>query len=184
MIAVTDTGTGMTDKVKSHIFEPFFTTKEPGRGTGLGLATCYGIIQQSGGHIAVESAPASDNQLTGQTVLVAEDEDVVRELTSLVLRQAGFHVLASDNGKHALELAVNYAGTIDLLLTDAVMPEMGGQELARRLRQQRNNVRVLLASGHTEDSLRTGPTGESEMMFLQKPFSPVALVAKVRAALS
>jgi two-component system, cell cycle sensor histidine kinase and response regulator CckA len=210
MLAVTDTGTGMTEEIKTRIFEPFFTTKEPGKGTGLGLAMCYGIVQQSGGHISVESEPGRGTTFRiylpvtsealpliaaepvretpvatrGQTILLAEDEDVVRELTSYLLREQGYNVLASSDGEAALAQANQYEGNIDLLLTDAIMPRMGGKELAENLRRRRSDLRVLLASGYSADVLGAPMPGGGPLEFLQKPFTPAALLAKVQHVLS
>ena len=210
VLAVADNGSGMSEEVKARIFEPFFTTKEPGKGTGLGLAMCYGIVQQSGGHISVESqhghgttfriflpvateslpaatvepARASPAAPRGQTILVAEDEDVVRELTSYLLREQGYNVLVSPDGVAALAQASQYEGNIDLLLTDAVMPRMGGKELAQHLRRQRRDLRVLLASGYSADVFGPAAVGDGPLEFLQKPFTPAVLLAKVQHVLS
>jgi len=208
MVSVSDTGTGMSDQVKAHLFEPFFTTKGVGQGTGLGLATCYGIVRKSGGHIEVDSkegqgttfrvylpavaaespvAPEATDQpiLRGtETVLVVEDEPSVRAMIVQVLREHGYKVMEARDGVEALEVAEASAGEpIHLLLTDMVMPRMGGSELAARFRERRPHTRMLFTSGYTEHLLAQQDGGEPDVQFIQKPFMPLDLVRKVREVL-
>ena len=202
-IEVTDTGCGMNPEVLSRIFEPFFTTKEIGKGTGLGLSTVYGIVRQSGGHIAVEStpdagttfriylpsvtaggSPEADGVPVGrseggsETILLTEDEEAVRGIVAETLRERGYAVLEAANGREALAVAASHPGGIDLLLTDVVMPQMGGPELWGNFREQFPATRVLFLSGHTGTPLESGAP------LLRKPFSTEELVAKVRATLA
>ena len=208
-LTVRDTGVGMSPEARAHLFEPFFTTKETGKGTGLGLATCYGIITQSGGHIDVESeggrgttvtillprANGATDEVTGhrdpaepargrETILLVEDEPAVRTLTARILRLRGYTVVEAQNGEEALRVAAsNRAGRIDLLLTDLVMPQLGGEELAARFRELCPATRVLFMSGYADsESFRTRVNGQ-EVAFLEKPFSPSALARKVREVL-
>jgi two-component system, cell cycle sensor histidine kinase and response regulator CckA len=208
LLSVTDTGKGMPADVKAKIFEPFFTTKAPGKGTGLGLATVYGIVKQSGGHIAVSSEvdvgttfkvylarsePATEETKSRQavrsspqgteTILVAEDEDGVRGLTRLILVECGYTVLAAANGAEAIRLAARHDGPIHMLITDVVMPGAGGRSVAEELAKQRQGVKVLFVSGYTDDAvLRHGVLREG-VNFLQKPYSPAFLAVKVRELL-
>ncbi|NQU10302.1 response regulator, partial [bacterium] len=210
MLAVSDTGTGMTDDVKALAFEPFFTTKPAGKGTGLGLATCYGIVKQSGGHISVYSEPGlgttfkvylprSEESVTyvakiemplkvsggGETLLVVEDEPAVRGLTCLVLKDLGYQVIEAADGEEALRLLqAQPEKQIDLLLTDVVMPQVGGKELARQFRQLRPGAGVLFCSGYTEDAILNHGMLEEGTFFLEKPYTTVSLARKVREALS
>jgi two-component system cell cycle sensor histidine kinase/response regulator CckA len=209
MISVTDSGIGMTEEVKAHLFEPFFTTKEKGKGTGLGLATCYGIIEQSGGRIEVDStvgggttfriylpatneacnsmpAVAEDNRLPSgtETVLLAEDEPAVRSMIATVLQQQGYTVLQASNGEEALKVAEGHRKTgIDLLLTDVVMPQMGGVELAGRFCTEHPSARVIFTSGYSDQPLMSLNNPDTRVDFLQKPFLPAALASKVREVL-
>jgi two-component system, cell cycle sensor histidine kinase and response regulator CckA len=205
MLAVTDTGTGMDAKTKARIFEPFFTTKPVGKGTGLGLATVYGVVQQSGGYIwlytepghgtsfkiylprvdAVETETAAEASLAGvldgsETVLVAEDEEAVRQIIEKALDAHGYRVLSARDGAEALERASVYAGQIDLLVTDVVMPDMNGRELSRRLVETRPNLRTLYLSGYTDDAILHRGVLQQGVAFLQKPFSLRMLARKVR----
>jgi PAS domain S-box-containing protein len=208
MLSVTDTGTGITDDVLAHLFEPFFTTKAVGKGTGLGLATTYGIVKQSGGHIDVSSQPGksttfriylpivegtpaadvgSEQQVRAkgqETVLLVDDEDCVRLLARTVLERDGYLVLEAGSGIEGLEIAAKYSGQIDLLLTDLVMPKLSGHELAKRLKLVRPAVRVLIMSGHDEAAAREDSTvATGEAAFLQKPFRLSDLATKVRELL-
>jgi CheY-like chemotaxis protein len=203
LLAVSDTGTGMSAEVKAHLFEPFFTTKDVGKGTGLGLATVYGIVHQSDGLIAVDSEPGRGTRLRiflpraetpaaeaspatpeaaapgSGTVLLVEDEAGVRHLARDVLSRYGYRVLEAANGSEALRLAAAHDGPIDLLLTDVVMPGMSGAELAAQFRTVRPAARVLYASGYADDAvIRHGVT--DGVPFLQKPFEPDDLVRRVR----
>jgi PAS domain S-box-containing protein len=209
MLAVTDTGIGMTSDTVAHIFEPFYTTKESGRGTGLGLSTVYGIVKQSGGYIWVYSEPGKGTTFkvylprvedrvevssTAQTpapaacdgketILLVEDEAAVRELTRMVLSKRGYSVLEALNPADAEQLAGSHGSEIHLLLTDVVMPGMSGRELAKRLTAQRRNLRVLYMSGYTYNVIAEGGTLEDGLSFLQKPFTPQVLAQKVRETL-
>jgi PAS domain S-box-containing protein len=207
LLTVADTGHGMTAEVRRHLFEPFFTTKEAGKGTGLGLATVYAIVQQAGGHIEVESAAGDGTTFriflpcaaepeprpapavpgprpsAGQTVLLTDDEDGVRALARQVLESAGYVVLEAASGEEALGLAEGHAGRIDVLVSDVVMPGMGGRELAECLRARDPALRVLYLSGHTEDEVVRQGVLRQELHFLAKPFSPAALTRKVREIL-
>ena len=209
MLAVSDTGVGMSQETVAHIFEPFFTTKESGRGTGLGLSTVYGIVKQSGGYIWVYSEPgrgstfkvylprveefpedaaAPAGQLHGtkgtETILLVEDEEAVRELIETVLREQGYDVVAARDTRHAEELAKDFDREIHMLLTDVVMPGTSGRELAVRIAALRPAIRILYMSGYTDNVITTGGMLEKGLAFLQKPFSPTVLVQKVREVLS
>jgi two-component system cell cycle sensor histidine kinase/response regulator CckA len=207
LLEVSDTGTGMDRATQARIFEPFFTTKEPGRGTGLGLSTVYGIVKQSGGYIWVYSEtglgttfklyfPASNriaersgepvtiSQRTGaETVLVAEDDDTLRQLVESVLTKAGYRVLVADSAMRAEQVAGEHAGEIDLLITDVVMPQVSGRELAENLLVTRPKTKVLWMSGYAEEMIAHHGMLDEGIQFLQKPFSPVELKAKVREVL-
>jgi PAS domain S-box-containing protein len=208
MLAVTDTGEGMTPETQAQIFDPFFTTKELGRGTGLGLSTVYGIVKQSGGHIWVYSevdhgttfkiylpqSTEADQPVTAEppavtttrgteTVLLVEDDSQVRELTRMVLTSCGYSVLAPKDADGALAMADQHARVIRLLLTDVVMPGMNGQELARQLIARNPQVKVLYMSGYTEFTIGRHGVLEPGTYFLQKPFTPVALGNKIREIL-
>ena len=207
LLAVHDTGVGMDDATKARLFEPFFTTKEPGRGTGLGLATVYSIVKQSGGYIWAYSevghgttfkiylprvagspekaAPQIPATLAvgSETVFVVEDQAEVRALTTRILEDRGYTVLAAENASVALQLAERDLKRIDLLLTDVVMPGMNGRELALRLAAQRRDMKVLFVSGYTGEAIREHGLLELGAAFLQKPFTPDALARKVRDVL-
>jgi two-component system cell cycle sensor histidine kinase/response regulator CckA len=207
VLTVADTGRGMTADVQRHLFEPFFTTKELGQGTGLGLATVYGIVTQAGGHITVETDPGEGTTfrvflpraadpapppaapdppappVARPTVLLADDEDGVRALAREVLVSAGYVVLEAPDGQAALRGAEGHPGRIDLLVSDVEMPGLGGRELAERLRARDPALRVLFLSGHTEDEVVRQGVSSAEVHFLPKPFSPTALAEKVRQVL-
>jgi PAS domain S-box-containing protein len=207
-LSISDTGLGMTEEVKAHLFEPFFTTKEQGKGTGLGLATVYGIVKQNGGNIWVysevgqgttfkiylpraeegrppEVLPQSKTKIVGgnETILMVEDDIGVRELTRRMLDAQGYTVLVAKNGQTALELAGQQTGPIHLLLTDVVMPGITGTVLAEQLVQSRPELKVLFMSGYTDEAIARHGILEPGLFFLQKPFSPVTLARKVREAL-
>jgi PAS domain S-box-containing protein len=209
-LSVVDTGSGMDAETRTRAFEPFFTTKEKGRGTGLGLATVYGIVKQTGGDVVADSAPGRGTTFTvflplddthpaleepasptvaqpegdAATILLAEDEDVVRELLFQILAQRGYRVLAARDGEEALTLASQHAGRIDLLVTDVVMPRLSGRELAERLEQRLPDLRVLFLSGYTDDAVVRHGVIEHAVPFLQKPFTAAALADAVRGALA
>jgi PAS domain S-box-containing protein len=210
LLSVADTGQGMSDETQAHLFEPFFTTKERGKGTGLGLATVYGIVQQSGGHIRVNSAadrgstfliylprveapedgvqradrPLLPHPSPGtETVLLAEDEEMVRRLAREILSGNGYKVLEAGNGREALLLSEAHRGEIHLLLTDVVMPKMSGRELTERIRPLRPDLRILFMSGYTDDAILRHGVLEDGIPFLQKPFTAEELARKVREVL-
>ena len=208
MLAVSDTGCGMDADTRSRLFEPFFTTKPQGKGTGLGLATVYGIVRQSGGTIYVYSEPGRGStfkiylpevappatraarvsqpppRLDGdETVLLVEDESAVRALARKVLETHGYTVLEADRGARALELSDAHRGVVHLLVTDVVMPEMGGREVAQQLARRRPDMRVLFMSGYTDDAVVLHGVLAADVAYLQKPFTPQGLLRKVRAVL-
>jgi PAS domain S-box-containing protein len=204
MLSVRDTGTGMTPEVQAHLFEPFFTTKGVGKGTGLGLATVYGIVKQHGGYIRIESAPGAGTivriylarvapvpdaapapaadapaAVGSGTVLVVEDESELRELATEVLEIAGYAALSAGSPSAALEIARRHAGPIHLLLTDVVMPEMSGRDLADRLVQSRPSLKILYMSGYTDDAIVHHGVLDPGTVLLQKPFTPDRLTRMV-----
>lgn len=208
LITVRDTGCGMDDTTRGRLFEPFFTTKEVGKGTGLGLATVYGIVKQSGGHIEVESelgqgstfsiylprvnqaapvkaAPDPQHLPKGtETILMVEDEDIVRSLVGMILQSKGYSVLQARNGEEALRLLDEQGHeNIHLLLTDLIMPKMGGRQLAELVMARRPNIKVLYVSGYTDDAVIQHGVLGPDMAFLQKPFTPIVLARKVREVL-
>ena len=198
----------MTDEVRAKIFEPFFSTKERGKGTGLGLPLAYGMIDQAGGEIRVESAPERGTTfhlllpqrgdaptditveeeipefLTGQeTVLVTEDEDSVRAVATAALERRGYRVLAAADGDSAIAISRAFPGRIDLLVTDVVMPGMNGQEVAEQLGLMRPGLRVLFVSGYTGDAVLMKGISRDERTFMQKPFTSLELARRVRVVL-
>lgn len=208
MLAVSDTGSGMDVETMSKIFEPFFTTKEVGRGTGLGLSTVYGIIKQSGGHIWVYSEPGQGTSFKiylprvegmpemlgldaghltlmrgSETILLVEDEEAVRKLAREILEMNGYTVLEASNGDDALRMAHDPENKIDLLLTDVVMPDTSGKELANQLGITMPHIKVLYMSGYTDNTIIHHGVLDAGIAFLQKPFTPSSLARKVRAVL-
>ncbi len=208
MLAVSDTGSGMDSVTLGRLFEPFFTTKEKGKGTGLGLATVYGIVNQNGGNIWVYSEvgrgttfkvylprveqaaeagapePKRAAPATGsETILLVEDDSMVRKLAAHVLKNAGYKVLEAADGLEALKVCGQAGGAIDLAITDVVMPQMGGRELAQRLKQTYPNLKILYFSGYTSDAIVRHGVLEGGLDFLQKPFTLEELTQKVRDAL-
>jgi CheY-like chemotaxis protein len=207
MIAMTDTGQGMDAVTRQRIFEPFFTTKEQGKGTGLGLATVYGMVKQAGGdiwvysevgsgttfklyfprvHEAISEVTASEvdhRTLGGETVLVVEDENAVRDLTVRMLKQLGYVVLAAASGSEAVAISNAYADRLALLVTDVVMPQMSGRQVADALLAARPDIKVLYLSGYTESTVIHHGVLDSAVDFLPKPFSREALGRKVREIL-
>ena len=208
MLSVTDTGTGIDPEIQGQIFEPFFTTKERDKGTGLGLATVYGVVKQSGGYIAVESekgkgasfqvylprlaqpidvcaesSPAPVTVRGWETILLAEDADALRKLAQMFLKENGYQVLAAANGTEALQLARQHAGAIHLLLTDVVMPGMNGRMLAERLAPFHPGMRVLYMSGYTDSFIAGHGVLEAGTHLLHKPFTEETLTRRVRLVL-
>ncbi len=219
VLKVSDTGHGMDEFTRAHLFEPFFTTKEVGKGTGLGLATVYGIVQQSGGRITVDSesgvgttfriklpqvllneerrtaiaendeeqseaaAPSSAHAAQNETILLVEDEEMLRNLARIVLRKQGYTVLEAAHGGEALTICQSHEGPIDLLVTDVVMPVLGGRELVDRIVLLRPEIKVLYVSGYTEDAVVRNGIYSDKVQFLHKPFPPTALAEKVREVL-
>ena len=209
MIAVSDNGHGMDSEIKRRVFEPFFTTKHAGKGTGLGLATVYGMVKQANGDVWVYSevgkgstfklyfprveTPAEDESGTGaapprsvgdETLLVVEDEESVRNLTVRMLKQLGYSVLVAASGIEAIEISGSFARRISLLVTDVVMPNMSGRQLADELKLTRPEMRVLYLSGYTEDAVIHHGVLDSGVEFLAKPFSREMLAKKVREILA
>jgi CheY-like chemotaxis protein len=208
LLAVGDTGTGMDRETQARIFEPFFTTKEHGRGTGLGLATVYGIVKQCGGDIWVYSEPGAGTTFKvhlprvaeaaarapratpvpaarggSETILIVEDEDALRSLAQRALERQGYTVLTAPNGAVALELAESHRGSIELVISDVVMPGMGGRPLVEELQRRSPGLRVLFTSGYTTDEVVRRGVMTSETPFLPKPFGITELARKVREVL-
>jgi PAS domain S-box-containing protein len=208
LLSVTDKGTGMNAEVRAHLFEPFFTTKEVGKGTGLGLSTVYGIVKQSGGQIEVRSWPGEGTTVRvyfpriegtpaarsggvrkpaarqgNETILLVEDDEGLRELGRLILMANGYEVLTARDGNEALRLSEGQTAALHLLLTDVVMPQMSGRQLAEKLLARRPGLKVLFVSGYARDALKPQGVGESALPFLQKPFTPATLTRKVREVL-
>jgi CheY-like chemotaxis protein len=206
VLTVADDGTGMDAETLAQIFEPFFTTKPKGSGTGLGLSTVFGIVEQSGGHIrasslagrgatfeiflpAVAERPPLPPQEAeapvprgSETILLAEDDEPLRSLMARVLAAQGYVVLQASDGTEALRIAQQHSGDVHLLTTDIVMPAMGGHDLARQLMVNRPGLKVLFMSGYTDDPVASGPLGPGDA-FLQKPVDPKLLARKVRHVL-
>ena len=208
MLAVSDTGSGMDKETQEHIFEPFFTTKEVGKGTGLGLSTIYGIVKQNNGFIWVYSEPGQGSafkvylpkvrgdaeldekeqtpvdDLSGSgTVLIVEDDDGLRKLAQAVLQQHGYRVLDAENGEDALRVSKEHEGPIHLLLTDVIMPKMGGKKLAERLQPLYPRMKVIYMSGYTDNTIIRHGVLAPKLNFIQKPFTPEGLARKVRKAI-
>jgi two-component system cell cycle sensor histidine kinase/response regulator CckA len=209
-LTVRDTGIGISDDIKAHLFEPFFTTKERGYGTGLGLSTCYGIVKQNNGHITVDSIPnqgatftiylpsaleatppqaapvkLGDNHIPRgtETILLAEDDPAVRELAGDTLRLQGYTILEATHGLEALQIVENHHGPLHLLLTDVIMPYMGGRELAGHLSARQPRLKIIYISGYAESIITHDGVLESGINFIQKPFLPGDLARKVRQVL-
>jgi CheY-like chemotaxis protein len=206
MLAISDTGCGMNQETRLRVFEPFFTTKDVGKGTGLGLSTVYGIVKQSGGHIQVESQvgagavfriylpmvdqeaeeqsskPAASSNLTGsETILIVEDEESVRKLARIILTVQGYTVIEAASGPEALEMVRK--SPVDLLITDVVMPQMSGRELAERFSREHPTMKVLYISGYLDEVMGHHGVIDTGLPLLTKPFSPEALTEKVRVVL-
>jgi C4-dicarboxylate-specific signal transduction histidine kinase len=208
MLVAQDTGVGMDEATQAYVFEPFFTTKETGKGTGLGLSTVYGIVKQSGGYLDLESSPGAGSTFTiylprleatvvppkakipitasfqgEETVLLVEDEDMLRGLLAKYLRLYGYTVLEARHGGEALLTCERHPGPIHLMVTDVVMPQMSGRELADRLTPLRPEMKILYMSGYTEDALVQHGVADLAVAFLQKPFRPIELARRVHAVL-
>jgi two-component system, cell cycle sensor histidine kinase and response regulator CckA len=208
-LTVSDTGVGMSAEIKARIFDPFFTTKEQGKGTGLGLATVYGIVQQAGGHISVDSEPGQGTSFNilfprtesgfesnvqaetsfqsmrgSETVLLVDDQDDLRSLLCEVLRKNGYSVVPANNGKEALRLMHEHAGPIDLVITDLLMPQMGGRELAEALRALHPHTKIVYMSGYAEQAEDVPEPVVPRYSLIEKPFTPETLLRKIRDALS
>jgi CheY-like chemotaxis protein len=209
-LSVADTGHGMSDEVKARIFDPFFTTKELGKGTGLGLAVVHGIVSQSGGRIDVESRPGAGSRFRillpidtrrttaatvagevpsgeviggRETILVVEDDEAVRQFAIVALEEYGFRVLSAKDGPSAIELVRREPSRIELLLSDVVMPELSGPELASILRRNDPQLKVLYVSGYADDDTVRHGLLQSSAAFMHKPYAPQSLVRKVREVL-
>jgi two-component system, cell cycle sensor histidine kinase and response regulator CckA len=207
MLAVTDSGTGMDRATLDRVFEPFFTTKGQGKGTGLGLSTVFGIVQQSGGSVwvyselgrgtsfkvyfpqvegiveSVRPAPTPGTLRGGETILLVDDDDQLRNVAYNILRRYGYHVIQARNAGEALLAAEQHAGVIHLLLSDVVMPQMSGPELAKRLASVRPDMKVVCMSGYTDDTIVRHGVIDAQVAYLQKPITPETLLGKVREVL-
>jgi len=207
MLAISDTGCGMDEETRQRIFEPFFTTKEQGKGTGLGLATVYGIVEQSGGHITVDTAPGKGTTFTiylpqaagtasggpragavplaegDETILVVEDEPAVQEMARRMLSAGGYTVLTANSGAEALRLLDGCRRTVDLMLSDVVMPGMSGPDLAARAAETRPRMKVVFTSGHTENAALRMSARDHSQAFIGKPYKMAELRRKVRETL-
>jgi two-component system, cell cycle sensor histidine kinase and response regulator CckA len=210
LLSIADTGIGMDEATKAHLFEPYFTTKEQGKGSiGLGLSTVYGIIKQSGGHVWVDSAPGqgttfriymphatSRDSLPAvsprphvpaageETILLVDDEEALRIAARRMLQRAGFTVIQASDGADALRVLAEHTGPVHALVTDVVMPGVGGPELVRRLREVRPDLPTLFISGYSEEGVRTQGALHPDAAFLEKPFSPEDLIRKVREVMA
>jgi CheY-like chemotaxis protein len=209
LLSVSDTGTGMTPEVRDHIFEPFYTTKGPGTGTGLGLSTVYGIVKQMEGHIQVETEPDAGTTFSvllpqaensaepdlaprqpaaastgSETVLLVEDEAMVRRFARRVLQSQGYTILEARDGEEAMAIAERTEGPIDVLVTDVVMPGMSGRELAVELVRRRPGLRVLYMSGYTDDAIAEHGVLEPGISLVEKPFTRDGLAAMLRKVLA
>jgi CheY-like chemotaxis protein len=207
-VTVRDTGSGVDLAVQKHVFEPFFTTKASGEGTGLGLALCYGIVKQNGGHIELVSEPGKGTTLEiylpraakessapepeappeaaqhgDETILLIEDEAPVRKLCTDALEHFGYTVISAKTGKEGLERAARFEGSIDALVTDVVLPDMRGPEIAERLKEARPDIAVLFSSGHTRDAIARDGVLDPSVNFLQKPYTLSTLAIMVRRAI-
>jgi two-component system cell cycle sensor histidine kinase/response regulator CckA len=207
LLEVRDTGVGMDESVKAQMFEPFFTSKDKGKGTGLGLSTVYGVVSQAGGEIDVDSepghgsrfriyfplaagapeelplAPGDASPVGLETVLLVEDEPGVRALADTVLRKLGYKVLVADGGQAALEIWNERRSSIDILLTDVIMPHMSGGDLAHKLREMNPRLKILFMSGYTDDMIASHGVLAGETQLIQKPFTAEALGRKLRSVL-
>jgi two-component system cell cycle sensor histidine kinase/response regulator CckA len=207
MLAVSDEGVGMDPEIQAHIFEPFFTTKDKARGTGLGLATVYGIVKQSGGYVSVDSAPGQGTSMRvylpltvamplpanpapeerntegTEMILLVEDEDSVRGLTRRILEYAGYTVLVARDADEALRVSAQHDEPVDLLLTDVIMSGLSGPRLAETLLGLRPSIGVLYMSGYNEDTILRQGVLRQGVAYLQKPFTPAALTSRVREVL-
>jgi len=207
MMSISDTGIGMDEKTQTRIFEPFFTTKEQGKGTGLGLATVYGIVKQAGGHIFVYSEPGHGTTFkvylpecmqresakpartaspkgTGETILIVEDTDYIRDLIQEILSSHGYKVLIAKDGEDALRICRGFQEPINLLLTDVVMPRMNGRDLADQVVRTRSGIKVLFMSGYTRNVIIHHGIVDEGVNYLEKPFTPTALIAKIHSVLA